>query len=114
MKNRELKKKLGEECVYCGCRNKLLLNIDHIIPKSSRKKYLKKNKQVTCFFCNYLKGDLSNKEFKILLKNLYSLYDLGKINVWVERFIIKFNPQGFPIKSTKAKVNHPTKKNEKS
>jgi len=103
-KNKMLKKKLGERCVYCGCNNKLLLNLDHKIPKSNGGKGLKKNRQVTCIFCNYLKGNLSQKEFKVFLKNLYSLYDLGKLNIRVNQFKIRFSPNGFPINIIKSKV----------
>lgn len=100
-KKRDLKKKLGEVCVYCDCNNKLLLTIDHKIPLSKNGKDVNSNKQVACFFCNYLKSNLSHKEFKIFLKNLYSLYDLGKIKVMVNQINIRFNTLGFPIKSQK-------------
>lgn len=95
-KKREFKKKKGEVCVYCNCNNKLLLNIDHKIPLSKGGEDIDSNKQVTCSFCNYLKGNSSEKDFKLFLKSLYSLYDLGKIHARVNQFHIKFNPMGLP------------------
>ena len=95
-KKRELKKKKGEVCVYCNCNNKLLLTIDHKIPLSKGGEDVDSNKQVACAFCNFLKGNSLEKDFKLFLKNLYSLYDLGRIHAKINQFQLRFNPMGIP------------------
>ena len=111
IKNTNLKKKLGEVCVYCGCNNKLLLNIDHKIPLSKGGKDIEINKQVTCAFCNYLKGDLLPKEFKGYLKSLYNLYDLRKLNIKVNQFNIRFSHDRFPLELKDVQINKSKVKN---
>lgn len=89
VRNARLKKKLGEKCVYCGCNNTLVLNIDHKKPTKRGGLDDDKNKQVTCFTCNYLKGALTDKEFKEYMKALKILKDLNKIK-------LTFDSQGQP------------------
>ncbi len=111
IKNIDLKKKLGEVCVYCGCKNKLLLNIDHKIPLSKGGKDIEINKQITCSFCNYLKGDLLPKEFIKYLKSLYNLYDLRKLDIRINQFHIRFSPGRFPLKSKDVQINKSKREN---
>ena len=77
----KLKKKLGYICVYCGCTNKLMLEIDHKIPKVRGGLDIIENKQVTCVICNRLKGGLTDEEFRKYYKSLQSLKDLCKVNI---------------------------------
>ena len=82
IKNKEaLKKKLGLKCVYCGCTNPLLLTIDHIVPKARDGPDTNKNKQVTCWICNQLKGALTDKEYKKYFATLAELKELCKIKI---------------------------------
>ena len=96
IKNTKLKKKLGESCVYCGCNNKLILTIDHIIPKARGGPDTDENKQVTCVFCNWLKGALTEAEFKKYFKALMVMKDLNKIKLETGEFKIFFSPFGYP------------------
>ena len=110
IKNTNLKKKLGEVCVYCGCNNKLLLNVDHKIPLSKGGKDIETNKQITCAFCNYLKWDLLEKEFKEYLKSLYNLYDLRKLIIKVNQFNIRFSHNRFPLELKDVQINKSKKR----
>lgn len=87
--NNKLKKKLGEQCVYCGCNNILILTIDHIKPLARGGEDSKKNKQVVCFTCNQLKGILTDKEFIKYMKALKILKNLNKMK-------LIFNQNGQP------------------
>ena len=78
---RNLKARLGNECVYCGCKNELILTVDHIRPLSRNGEDTDENKQVCCYVCNQLKGSLTDKEFKSYYKSLLSLYNLGKLRI---------------------------------
>lgn len=96
IENNNLKKKLGEKCVYCGCENKLILTIDHKLPTSRGGKDIDKNKQVTCWTCNQLKGSLTHSEFKNYLNILYKLKGLNKIKLQIEKLNLLFCGEGFP------------------
>lgn len=96
IKNSKLKKKLGENCCYCGCNNKLILTIDHIVPLIRGGKDEDSNKQVTCSTCNFLKGGLKNNEFKKYYKILQSLKDLQKVKLETEQPKLIFRAGFFP------------------
>lgn len=98
IKNSILKKKLGEHCVYCGCVNKLILTIDHITPLSRGGGDNDENKQVTCIVCNWLKGSLTDAEFKKYFKSLMNLKDLNKIKLNTGDFALLFSQFGVPKK----------------
>ena len=89
IRNAKLKKKLGEECVYCKCNNLLTLTIDHTKPLSRGGEDNDENKQVTCFICNQLKDSLTDKEFKEYLKGITIMKRLNKM-------MISFNSKGEP------------------
>lgn len=91
-----LKNKLGNECVYCGCRNKLLLTLDHSIPLSRGGGETQENKKVCCCICNFLKGQLTDKEFVKYYKALNDLYDLAKIKFRIGTNSIEFLPTHYP------------------
>jgi hypothetical protein len=93
----KLKKKLGNKCVYCDCNNKLLLTIDHKMPKSRGGKDDDTNKQVCCWFCNQLKGSLTDNEFKKYLKSLYTLKELCKVRLkFPDNLDVMFNANHYP------------------
>ena len=74
IKKNNLRKKLGEVCVYCGCKNKLILTIDHKTHLARGGVDNEKNKQVCCFICNQFKGVLTHEEFKKYNKDIYQAY----------------------------------------
>lgn len=96
IKNTKLKKKLGEICVYCGSDNKLIQTIDHIISITRGGEDTEQNKQVACVFCNWLKGGLTDKEFKKYYKALMAMKDLNKMKFVTGEFKIFFSPFGHP------------------
>lgn len=98
IKKERLKKKLGYQCVYCGCNNKLVLTIDHIIPITRDGKDEDTNKQVTCYICNQLKGGLTDNEFRKYYKLIQGLKDLQKIKLEIEQPNLIFRPNYFPQK----------------
>lgn len=85
-------KTLNKSCVYCGCTNRFLLNIDHIIPLSKGGKDDESNMQATCRACNGIKSDMGDKEFKKYLKILNSLSDINKLRVSTVIPTIKLKP----------------------
>jgi 5-methylcytosine-specific restriction endonuclease McrA len=93
---KKLKKKLGHVCVYCGCNNKLILTIDHIIPKSRGGSDEPQNKQVTCLICNHLKGSLTEQEFRKYLKSLFLLEEICKVKLQITQINLKFNQGYYP------------------
>lgn len=95
-KNAVFKKKNGEVCVYCGCRNRLLLTVDHITPLIRGGNDTNKNKQVCCFLCNQLKGALNHEEYIKYLDALNTLKDLCKLKVAMLPPRIIFRPWFFP------------------
>lgn len=92
----KLKKKLGNQCIYCGCNNKLVLTIDHIIPRIRGGKDIDENKQVCCYLCNQLKSGLNHKEFKKYYKILQGLKDLEKIRLEIDQPKLVFKPNHWP------------------
>jgi hypothetical protein len=97
VKKISLKKKLKPVCVYCGCTNKLLLTEDHILPKSRGGTDDDKNKQMACWTCNQLKGNLLDKEFRKYLKALYVLSDICKIKMIQQPVNLRFNQGYWPL-----------------
>ncbi len=96
LRKNNLKKKLGEKCVYCKCINKILLTIDHKIPLARGGEDLPRNKQVCCFNCNQLKGALTHNEFKKYLKILNGLKDLNKLHCEMKAPFLRMVNEGFP------------------
>lgn len=86
----------GNKCSYCGCTNKMMLTIDHIIPLVRGGKDINSNKQVCCFICNQLKGALSDEEFKKYMIALEMLYDLTKVKLNITIGKIDFNSFHYP------------------
>lgn len=91
-----LKKRLGNECAYCGCKNKLMLEVDHITPTSRGGTDDKINKQVCCSVCNQLKGSLTDSEFKRYFKALQTLRELTKIQLEHVNVKLIFKPFHYP------------------
>lgn len=50
-------------CVYCGCTNRKILNLDHVIPQSKGGKHSWKNLVTSCIPCNSEKADLDIEEW---------------------------------------------------
>ena len=96
IKNTRLKKKLGEKCVFCDCNNKLLLTIDHIKPLIRGGEDTDENKQVLCVLCNWLKGGLTNTEYKKYYQAINILKDLNKTKFEIGEFKINFSQFGHP------------------
>lgn len=84
--------KCNKFCAYCGCTNKFLLNLDHIVPLSKGGKDEPKNIQATCRICNGLKADMTHSEFKKYLKILNNLADINKLTVTLATPTIKLKP----------------------
>jgi len=112
LRRNNMKKKLGEICVYCGCTNKVALTIDHKIPFRRGGKDTEDNKQVCCFICNQLKGALTHNEFKKYLKALEILKDLNKLYINLPEPEIKLRARDFPL--TEKQVINEMKKDAKS
>lgn len=93
----DLKKKLGEKCVYCKCENQLILTIDHKIPLARGGADNEKNMQICCSICNQLKGALTHVEFKKYLKTLYNLNDLKKLTIVFGSPSIRLNVGAYPL-----------------
>lgn len=108
LKKNNLRKKLGEVCVYCGCKNKLVLTIDHKIPLARGGADNEKNKQVCCFICNQFKGALTHEEFKKYNKALNILEGLNKLFFKMPQPQIIFKPHDFPM--TEEHINNEIKK----
>jgi len=86
-----------ESCVYCGCTNVFALTKDHILPKTRGGLDNKENIQICCWWCNQLKGPLTNNEFKIYYKTLVELHKLKKIKVVLPPNLnLKFNQHFHP------------------
>jgi len=98
VKNGLLKKKLGEQCIYCNCNNPLVLTIDHKNPLIRGGPDEDSNKQVTCFTCNQLKGGLNDKEFKQYMKALKILKEVNKLKLDVKQAPLLFSSHAFPRK----------------
>lgn len=79
-------------CVYCGCTNRFLLNLDHIVPLSKGGKDEPKNLQATCRICNGIKSDMTDSEFKKYLKILNNLADINKLKITLDTPTIKLKP----------------------
>lgn len=94
----KLKKKLGEQCVFCNCNNKLVLTIDHILPLSRGGEDTDENKQVACVTCNRLKGSLTDAEFRKYMKAIEILHKLTKIKIVNIPAIVnlEFNQNHYP------------------
>lgn len=102
-------KKRKSECVYCGCRNTLILTIDHKIPKVRGGADEEKNMQVCCWICNQLKGALTHEEFKKYMKSLETLKELFKIKLIMQPLRLDFHPTYYPqfqLKEVKKDVNN--------
>ena len=97
IKKKEIKERNGNKCVYCGCTNKLVLTIDHKIPKIRGGTDEESNLQVCCWCCNQVKNNLTDEEFREYLPSLEKLYELRKIRVlFPQRLQVIFNPDYYP------------------
>lgn len=96
IENSDLKKELGEICVYCGCSNLLTLTIDHKKPTARGGKDIKKNKHVTCFLCNQLKGALTHDEFLEYYEALQVLKKLNKLKFEMAEPTLLFSQHAYP------------------
>jgi len=56
-------KRDNHTCVYCGCKNRQTLTIDHVIPKSKGGKDTFENMVTACFDCNNEKDSLDVEEW---------------------------------------------------
>ena len=106
----ELKKKLGEKCVYCDCTNTLFLTIDHKNPLVRGGEDIDSNKQVCCEVCNKLKGALNHSEFVKYMKALKILKELCKIKMEAISPKLSFRPDHYPLKEFLTKEEFQKKK----
>ena len=85
-------------CKYCGCRNKLILTIDHKISLSRGGTSTFKNCVCSCIICNQLKGSLTAIEFRKYIKGISELYQLNKISLTIPttQINLKFTPSFTP------------------
>ena len=77
----KIKKRDGYTCGYCGCKNKLLMTIDHRVAKTRGGSDDEANLVTACFFCNQLKGSKTESEFKKFVKSLVAMKELGHLDV---------------------------------
>ncbi len=70
-------------CYYCNCNNKSILTIDHKIPISRNGSDSDTNIVCCCEICNKLKGNMTEKEFKLFLKGADLLQESKKLFVRV-------------------------------
>lgn len=56
-------KRDGYTCVYCGCKKRKTLTIDHLIPKAKGGRDSFDNWVTACFRCNNEKADLTLEEY---------------------------------------------------
>lgn len=98
IKNGNLKKKLGERCVYCKCNNKLVLTIDHKTPLIRGGEDTDENKHIACFVCNQVKGPLTHEEFLEYNKALIILKELNKLKVYIIKPKVTFCADAYPKK----------------
>lgn len=68
-------------CVYCKCKERLYLTIDHKRPLAKGGTDELINLQVTCVTCNQLKGDMLHDEFIKYRRCLRGLRDIGKLHL---------------------------------
>lgn len=64
---------IGNECRYCG--SKESLTIDHITAKAIGGKDERENYQVLCRYCNSLKHNMTEDEFKAYLVEYVEKYE---------------------------------------
>ena len=70
-------------CIYCDCKRKNLMTIDHIIPQSKGGKNTWENMITACRSCNGEKSDLSLEEFGKIIpvpKRPHALMLLKKVH----------------------------------
>lgn len=61
-------------CAYCGAElQATTVTVDHVIPRSKGGIRSKKNTKPSCRFCNMTKSDLSVKEFRNKLMELFKV-----------------------------------------
>lgn len=73
----EIYRTLPNKCVYCGCSEKIYLNIDHKVPKTKGGTDNIKNLQLTCIICNKIKSNMSHKDFIRYMKSIRTLDELN-------------------------------------
>lgn len=111
-KKRKLKH--NKACVYCGCNFPLMLTIDHKVPKSRGGQDDEKNAQVTCWFCNQLKGNLCHDEFLKYRRALNLLYELEKVRIqFPNQLPLLFRPTHYPDFQPKLPIEKQPLKNER-
>lgn len=73
-----VEEKLKGRCEYCDCKlNKTNLEVDHKIPISKGGSFGESNLAYICHNCNAAKGEMTDIEFKALLKLIDSWNDKG-------------------------------------
>jgi len=100
IENYRLKKDGVLECVYCGCKNELILNIDHILPLCRGGKDNPDNKQITCITCNQMKGGLTHEEFVEYKDMLLKLFKMRRITIQIGFPTINHVHNLFPLEDT--------------
>jgi len=78
---RKMVKELGCECVYCGNRNYFALTIDHKVPFADGGSEDIENRQLVCAWCNQMKADLNDEEFKEFINSLNRLSEINKLSI---------------------------------
>lgn len=78
---------IGSECRYCG--SKESLTIDHIVAKKIGGKDERENYQVLCRYCNSLKHNMTEDEFKEYLVRYAEKCErrLDKAKIIIKRII---------------------------
>jgi len=92
----KIKAKHKYTCAYCGCKNKLMLTVEHKTPRSRGGTSTDKNLTCSCYICNQLKGGLTDIEFRQYYKNLQQLKDLQKISLQFSPPKLIFKPGHTP------------------
>mgnify|MGYP002641066439 FL=1 len=92
-----IKLKYKHTCVYCGCKNKLILTVDHKVPLNRGGTDDNSNLTCSCFICNQLKGSLNDIEFESYMKSLEQMKDLCKIKLMIKDITLTFNEGYYPL-----------------
>jgi len=92
-----------QRCALCGAtRDKRMLHVDHIIPRSKGGKTEYENLQVLCIKCNLAKGNKDDTDFRELLESDYNpdcdfCYDKIKKRVVAENNTVVAMKDNYPV-----------------